>query len=72
MSEVRRIERPAEETDAIRHEGSISHLKRAEDGYIDGMTPFGMIFMRLIPLGTLILIASGIAWLLKQLTVKQS
>jgi hypothetical protein len=36
------------------------------------MAPFGMFFMWLIPLGTLILIALGIAWLVKQLTAKPS
>ena len=41
-------------------------------GYGYGMMmPFGMLFMWLIPLGTLILIALGIAWLVKQLTAKQ-
>ncbi|MCC6499732.1 MAG: hypothetical protein IT313_05630 [Anaerolineales bacterium] len=34
------------------------------------MMPFGMWFMWLIPLGILILIALGIAWLAKQLTSK--
>ncbi|MCC6298850.1 MAG: hypothetical protein IT314_06105 [Anaerolineales bacterium] len=36
-----------------------------------GMTMlFGMWFMRLLPLGTLILIALGVVWLAKQLTTK--
>jgi hypothetical protein len=35
------------------------------------MFPFGMIFMWLIPLGTLVLIGLGIAWLVTQLTTKQ-
>lgn len=33
---------------------------------------FGMLFMWLIPLGTLALIILGIAWLVKQLTAKPS
>jgi hypothetical protein len=33
---------------------------------------FGMLFMWLIPLGLLILIVLGIAWLIKQLTTKPS
>ena len=35
-----------------------------------GMMPFGLFFMWLIPLGLLILIVLGIAWLVKQLTTK--
>ncbi|HLO15588.1 MAG TPA: hypothetical protein VK206_12210 [Anaerolineales bacterium] len=34
------------------------------------MMPFGMLFMWLIPLGTLILIVLGIIWLIKQLATK--
>ena len=41
-------------------------------GYGYSMMPFGMLFMWLIPLGTLILIVLGIAWLVKQLTAKSS
>jgi hypothetical protein len=37
-----------------------------------GFMPFGIFFMWLIPLGTLILIILGIAWLIKQLTTKPS
>lgn len=37
-----------------------------------GFMPFGMLFMWLIPLGTLTLIVLGIAWLVKQLTAKPS
>lgn len=33
-----------------------------------GFMPFGMLFMWLIPLGTLILIVLGIVWLVRQLT----
>ena len=33
---------------------------------------FGMLFMWLIPLGILVLIVLGIAWLIKQLTTKPS
>jgi hypothetical protein len=35
-----------------------------------GMFPFGMFLMWLIPLGFLVLIGLGIAWLVKQLTAK--
>lgn len=41
-------------------------------GYGWGLGFFGMLFMWLIPLGTLALIAVGIAWLVKQLTAKPS
>ena len=41
-------------------------------GYGYGMMPFGMLFMWLIPLGTLILIVLGIIWLVKQLMTKSS
>lgn len=37
-----------------------------------GFMPFGMFFLWLIPLGILILIVLGIAWLVKQLTAKSS
>jgi len=37
-----------------------------------GFMPFGGFFMWLIPLGVLILIVLGIAWLVKQLTTKTS
>lgn len=37
-----------------------------------GFMPFGMVFLWLIPLGILILIILGIAWLVKQLTAKPS
>jgi hypothetical protein len=33
---------------------------------------FGLLFMWLIPLGLLVLIVLGIAWLIKQLTTKPS
>jgi len=36
------------------------------------MMPLGMFLMWLIPLGTLIFIVLGIAWLVKQLTAKPS
>jgi hypothetical protein len=39
-------------------------------GYSYGMMPFGMILMWLVLPGTLTLIMLGIAWLIKQLTVK--
>lgn len=41
-------------------------------GYGYGIMSFGMIFMWLIPLGTLALIVFGIIWLVKQLTTKPS
>jgi len=37
-----------------------------------GFMPFGMFLMWFIPLGTLVLIVLGIAWLVKQLTAKSS
>lgn len=37
-----------------------------------GFMPFGMFFMWLIPLGTLILIVLAIVWLIKQLIAKPS
>jgi len=37
-----------------------------------GFMPFGMFFMWFIPLGTLVLVVLGIAWLVKQLTAKSS
>lgn len=37
-----------------------------------GFMPFGMLFMWLIPLGTLILIILGIAWLVKNLAAPKS
>ena len=37
-----------------------------------GFMPFGVFFLWLIPLGILILIVLGIAWLVKQLTAKPS
>ncbi len=40
-------------------------------GYGFGFMPFGMIFMWLIPLGTLVFLGLGIAWLVKQLTAKK-
>jgi hypothetical protein len=39
-------------------------------GYGSGFGFFGMLFMWLIPLGTLALLVLGIAWLVKQLTAK--
>lgn len=39
-------------------------------GYGFGL--FGMLFMWLIPLGLLVLLVLGIAWLIKQLTTKPS
>ena len=36
-----------------------------------GFLPFGMFFMWLIPLGTLVFLGLGIAWLVKQLTAKK-
>ncbi len=41
-------------------------------GWGFGFGLFGMLFTWLIPLGTLILIVLGIAWLIKQLTNKSS
>ena len=40
-------------------------------GYGFGFLPFGMFFMWLIPLGTLVFLGLGIAWLVKQLTAKK-
>jgi len=40
-------------------------------GYGFGFMPFGMFFMWLIPLGTLVFLGLGIAWLVKQLTDKK-
>ena len=37
-------------------------------GYGFGFMPFGMFFMWLIPLATLVFLGLGIAWLVKQLT----
>jgi hypothetical protein len=37
-----------------------------------GFMPFGMLLMWLIPLGILVWIVLGIAWLVKQLTAKPS
>ncbi len=39
-------------------------------GYGFGFGFFGMLFMWLIPLGTLALIVLGVVWLVKQLTTK--
>lgn len=47
------------------------HMPMMGYGY-DMMNPFGMFFMWLIPLGTLILIALGVVWLAKQLMAKSS
>jgi hypothetical protein len=47
------------------------HMPMMGYGY-GGFGLFGMLFMWLIPLGILALIALGIAWLVKQLTAKQS
>ncbi len=41
-------------------------------GYGFGFGILGMLFMWLIPLGILVLIILGIAWLIKQLTAKPS
>jgi len=41
-------------------------------GYGSGFGFFGMLFMWLIPLGILVLIVLGIAWLVKELTAKPS
>ena len=41
-------------------------------GFGFGFGFFGMLFMWLSPIGTLILIVLGIAWLIKQLTTKSS
>jgi hypothetical protein len=41
----------------------------ARGGY--GLTLFGGFFMWLIPLGILVFLGLGIAWLVKQLTVKK-
>jgi hypothetical protein len=40
-------------------------------GYGFGFLPFGMFFMWLIPLGTLVFLGLGITWLVKQLTAKK-
>jgi hypothetical protein len=37
-----------------------------------GMASFGMLFMWLIPLALLVLIGSGIAWLVRALTAKNA
>jgi hypothetical protein len=47
------------------------HMPMMGYGY-GGFGFLGMLFMWLIPLGTLALIVLGIAWLVKQLTAKPS